>query len=849
MTYFTTLDLKSGYWQIPVHLDDREKTAFVTHGGLYEFNRMPFGLATAPATFQRAMELALAGLAYSICLCYLDDIIIFSDSIAEHCNRLRAVLTRFRRHDLRLNLAKCTFAAKKVHYLGHMISEDGVSPLPSKIEAIKQIPVPKTVKEVRSFLGLSGYYRRFIKNYATISAPLTKLTTKTCTTQFNWTADCENAFTLLKTCLCKSPVLVHPKFDREFLLQTDASDIGLGAILSQLDDNGVERPIAYASKILSGRERKYCTTEKEAFAVIFGIRTFRTYLLGRPFKVITDHSALKWLDNMHLKGRLERWVMELQEFQFPVIYKPGTLHSNADALSRLVAHDQSTENTLNTASNSRHDPANNSCAITLNPTVNLRKAQQDDPSILKVIQMKTSRTPKHKLAAWRHDRNLIIFWHHYHKLFVRDGLLYKSLKTKNTHPNPAIVVPKALETEILKGTHDSPFTGHLGVTRTLDRIRKRFFWPNMRESVENYIRQCDICAKRKAPAPTANNGTAPLQSFQVSEPFTCWALDYMGPLPETHRGNKHILVLMDHFTKWCEAFPTPDQKASTVAKILVDRVFSRFGPPVVLHSDQGTNFESTLMHKVCDVMGITNTRTTAYHPQCDGQVERQNRTLQDMLAAFCTKHDNDWDAAVFAYNTSRQESLQTSPYEIVFGRIPRLPLELELGLPLKDPSTQSEYTQSLRKVSLFQEVREVARQNLEKARKKQRKNNEERIQTWRPFAPGETVYLRRPKGWKLGAKWIGPFEIVCRMGVDYKIRSNQGKITVVHHDRLKRGYAPVNGGKVVCPAPELGGDQVVYTVPTGNVRPHCDNAPHIPRVRPRNLRQNVHAPDRYGFAV
>lgn len=179
---------------------------------------------------------------YSICLCYLDDIIIFTNSIAEHCDRLRAVLGRFRQHNLRLNLAKCTFAAKKVHHLGHMISEDGVSPLPSKTEAVKQIPVPKTVTEVRSFLGLSGYYRRFIKNYATISAPLTKLTTKTSTKQFNWTTDCENAFTHLKTSLCKSPVLVHPKFDREFLLQTDASDIGLGAVLSQLDDSGVERP-------------------------------------------------------------------------------------------------------------------------------------------------------------------------------------------------------------------------------------------------------------------------------------------------------------------------------------------------------------------------------------------------------------------------------------------------------------------------------------------------------------------------------------------------------------------------------------------------------------------------------
>ena len=381
-------------------------------------------------------------------------------------------------------------------------------------------------------------------------------------------------------------------------------------------------------------------------------------------------------------------------------------------------------------------------------------------------------------------------------LFVRNGSLYRSLKTKNKNPDPAIVVPKTLLSAILKGTHDSPFTGHLGVTRTLDRIRKRFFWPQMRKSIETYIRRCDTCVKRKTPVPTANNGPIPLQSLEVGEPFTFWALDYMGPLPETRRGNKHILALMDHFTKWCETFSTADKNASTVAKIFIDRVFSRFGPPVVLHSDQGSNFESTLMHEVCDIMGITKTRTTAYHPQCDGQVERQNRTLQDMLAAFCTKHDNDWDlwldGVVFAYNTSRQESIRAFPYELVFGRSRRLRLELELGLPLNDPSTQSEYTQSLRKV--LKEVREVAKVNLERARKNQRKGNEERtqkIQKWHPFAPGEAVYLRRPKGWKLGAKWIGPFEVVCRVGVDYKIKSSKGKITVVHHDRLKRGYATI----------------------------------------------------------
>ena len=188
--------------------------------------------------------------------------------------------------------------------------------------------------------------------------------------------------------------------------------------------------------------------------------------------------------------------------------------------------------------------------------------------------MKDNRTPNHKLVAWRRDLNLASYWHHYNSLFVKDGVLYKSLKTNNAHPDPAIVVPKSLEIEILKGTHDGPFAGHLGVTRTLDRVRKRFFWPKMRTTIENYIRQCDICVQRKAPSPTANNGKAPIQTLEVSEPFTFWALDYMGPLPESGRGNKHILVLMDHFTKWCEAFPTPDQKAVTVAKILVDRVFS-----------------------------------------------------------------------------------------------------------------------------------------------------------------------------------------------------------------------------------------------------------------------------------
>ena len=227
-------------------------------------------------------------------------------------------------------------------------------------------------------------------------------------------------------------------------------------------------------------------------------------------------------------------------------------------------------------------------------------------------------------------------------------------------------------------------------------------------------------------------------------------MDYMGALPETSRGNRHILVAMDHFSKWCEAFPTKDQKATTVSNILINKVFSRFGPPVVLHSDQGANFESNLLHEICDLMGIAKTRTTAYHPQCDGQVERQNRTLQDMLAAFASEHRDDWDLwidfVVFAYSTSCHESTGYSPYELIFGRTPRMPIELECGIPLTNPSKHSEYTRSFR--SKIRTIREIAKVKIEKARKRQNRQNDERNKTWKPFSVGQAVWLKRPKSWK-----------------------------------------------------------------------------------------------------
>lgn len=880
--YFSTLDLKSAYWQIPVDEKDRHKTAFVTQSGLFEFNRMPFGLSTAPTTFQRAMDLVLSGLSYIICLCYLDDVIVFGRNFSEHYDRLKTVLLRLRSHNLRVKLEKCTIAARQVAFLGHVVSQSGIKPDPAKIEAVSNIVRPSTVKDIRSFVGLAGYYRKFIPGFSTVAAPLLKLTQKAA--QFLWTSECEISFQTLKQLLCSAPILAYPKFDRNFILQTDASDYGVGAVLSQLDDQGNEKVVAYASKSLSTREQQYSTTEKEAYAVVYGTEHFRVYLLGRHFEVITDHNALRWLHSMEPKGRLARWIMDLQEFNFSIKHRAGRIHTNADALSRLVHPHGDNVSCANAVQCKKfvstirvklsggrtaivklesskpllvnpngslvniHDscsidssfelpcPPTNVNAITLDPTINLGDIQRNDSHLSRIIDMKTRGLPKPKPITIN-DPVFKKWLKHYDQYFLRNSLLYRALgNNSDSFPRHVLLVPSALQDTILQALHDGPFSGHLGITRTEDRVRQRFYWPGIRTTVCHHIKLCEACNRKNSPV---NRNKAPLGHIAVSQPFTFWAMDYMGPLPETSRGNKHILVVVDHFTKWCEAFATSDQKASTVAPLLISRIFSRFGPPRVLHSDQGRNFESTLLHEICNVMGITKTRTTSYHPQCDGQTERQNRTLQAMLTAFASSRRDDWDlwldSVTFAYNTSRHDALGISPYEVVFGQAPRLPIELELGMPLTNPSTHSEHLVSIR--SVFRDIRNIAQQHLSKASEKQARLNEP-TNAWRPFETGQTVMLKRPKGWKLGNKWIGPYKILKRFGVNYRIISKGGEGKVVHHDQLKLSYVPFQQGEPVCPAREVGEFQVVDVAPR-----QAEN----PRARPARLRQNIRPPNRYGY--
>ena len=332
--WFTTLDLLSGYWQVEMEDSDKEKTAFCTTEGLFQFRVMPFGLCNGPASFQRLMDLVLAGLQWSECLVYLDDVIVLGRTFLEHLQNLQSVLQRLRESGLRLKPSKCSFFQKQVQYLGHIISRKGVATDPAKIEKVSMWPIPSSKRETQQFLGFAGYYRRFVRDFACIARPLYRMTERTAT--FTWTEECQGAFNELCKRLCSAPVLAYPDFSKQFILDTDASDIGIGAVLSQFDDEGREHPIAYGSRLLTKAERQYCVTRRELLAVVTFTKQYRTYLVGQKFVLRTDHGSLTWLRNFRdPEGQLARWLERLQELDFDIVHRRGASHTNADSLSRL----------------------------------------------------------------------------------------------------------------------------------------------------------------------------------------------------------------------------------------------------------------------------------------------------------------------------------------------------------------------------------------------------------------------------------------------------------------------------------------------------------------------------------
>lgn len=779
--WFSTLDLQSGYWQVAMSPKDCEKTAFTVDRGLWEFLVMPFGLCNAPATFERLMDRVFDGVSWQTALVYLDDIIVHGRSFEDHLANLEIVFQKLQEANLRLGPSKCHLFRRSVKYLGHVVSKEGLSADSDKCRAIETWPVPTTKTQLRSFLGLCSYYRRFVRDFSSIAKPLTQLTEKART--FVWDEQCSKAFLALKTLLTEPPILAFPDPELKFILDTDASHAGIGAVLSQ-EQGGKERVLEYFSSTFSGPERNYCVTRKELLAVVRSVKHFHHYLFGRSFTLRTDHSSLRWLTNFkEPEGQLARWIERLAQYDFVIIHRPGVRHGNADALSRRpcvdCAHCQRKEMEAQTANMN----------LTVVDTVNWKLEQSLDPDLSFLMSYLVNGTKPDRLAVLPLSPAVKSYWAQWESLSMENEvLLFRDMADPRL--NPRIVVPKHWTKILLKELHESNTGGHFGIAKTISRLKSRYYWIGLRRDVEFWCRNCHTCKARSGPVKKTRG---PMQLYVVGAPFERIAVDILGPLPTSASGNRYITVVMDYFSKWPEAFATPDQTAETVIEGLVDNVITRFGVPFQLHSDQGRNFEATVFRGVLERLGVEKTRTTPLHPQSDGMVERFNRTLLNYLSKFVDGNQRNWDKllplALMSYRSAQHDATGFTPALMNFGRELRLPPDVIFGLP-PDASVSSESEYVSRLMDDLNEVHKCARSNLNVSSERMKTRYDLRSNPKR-FDVGAKVWLYNPsrrKGLspKLQSDWEGPCLVMeCLSSVVYRIKTpSRRQSFTVHIDRL-----------------------------------------------------------------
>ena len=852
---YSTLDMTSGYHQVEVAEADRDKTAFVTGMGHHlRYVTMPFGLCNAPSTFQRLMEKVLQGLLWRTAVVYLDDVVIYSRSLEDHYSHLEAVIQRFQQHNLKLKPRKCELFRTRVHYLGHVVTPEGVATDPALIEKVTGWDPPQNLKEVRTFLGLTGYYRRFVPAYGDVAEPLVRLTDGK--TPFEWTPACQKAFEQLKTCLTSAPILAHPTAQDTFILDTDASNLAIGAVLSQRQGDQ-EKVIAYGSKALSKEERNYCVTRRELLAIVHFVEAYRYYLYGKPFVIRTDHSSLRWMLNQkEPKDQLARWIQRLSVFQFTIEHRPGQKHANADALSRKCFRggpcfhpdlgpaplkesqpqapvQKSSEIWEDQDSASRQVAAlqgGDRDGLLIGLTCDeLAQHQQEDPDLKYVRQRleaglgsptkedvsAQSPTVKHLCARWA-------------QLAIRDGLLkYRWEALRPGDPITwKVILPRKLQPVVMAHLHDLKAAGHLGERKTWEKARRcPFIWAGMRADTARWVRRCQLCQQRKSPA---FRKRARMVTYQVGAPWERIAADIAGPFPPTVKGNKYVLVVQDYFTKWVELAALPDQTAETVATFLVDNIFARFGCCREFHSDQGSNFESRVMKQVCQLFGVVKTHTTPHHPRGDGMVERHNRTLENMLSLWTNAHQDDWDQHLallgMAYRSAPHETTAETPNLLNLGREITLPVDLVLeGTPDEErEANQSQFAARLQ--DKMQTAHEAAREHMTQQMVTQKRQYDQNVHLV-DYQEGQVVWLHhhlRKKGRspKLMRPWTGPYLILTKLSqVTFRIQASpRSRCQIVHADRLK----PCIG---VEPA-DLGFKQF------GPARAASPQSPHPPEARP-----------------
>lgn len=759
--WFTVLDLNQAYYQIPLSEECKHVTAFCTDWNLFEFNRVPFGLATGAAVLSRLLDYVLGDLKLHCVFNYLDDLVVYSKTFEEHLQHLSLVFQKLLGAGLTVKPSKITLARKQVSFLGHLVSGHSITIDQQRTKALKDMPPPKDKRGIARFIGMTNYFRRFVPNFAQLAAPLNELRRKGA--HFVWGEAQEAAFCALKTAIANPPVLGVPDFARRFVVQTDASNSGISAVLLQETEEG-RQPLAYASRRLTGTETKYSVYECEALAVLFALEKFRFFLEHREFDLETDNQALSWvLARPRKTGRIARWAVRISAFKFSVRHIRGSENALADALSRMYEEpDQGEQDT--------DDIVQGLCCPVLG----------EIPQLFGNLRLKQDQDP-----VWGPIRRDLLGGRSRPQYCLSKGVLCKKSGKKG---DLKICLPTELIQPVFQYFHDSVVGGHLGARKTVEKIRENLIWPSMDRDIKRLVDDCQLCRQAK---PNSSPPLGLLNSDRESQPLEKIFIDYLGPLPRTKKGNQYILVAIDGFSRFSWLIPSRNVTAGTTIAHLTN-IFSLFGPPRQLVSDNAPAFRSAQFSSFCFTNGVKHITTTPYYPK-GSFAERVNRNLKSALIIYHRNSPSKWDLSLpwlnFALNSASHEALKATPASLIFA------------YPINSPLSNLWQIQDLLPTAitprLLKENWKRAKANIQVAHRRQASRyNQGRI----PFTgkPGEIVYIRNYPGRgqepgrvsKFTPRFLGPCTILKVFGPSNLLVKEQatGKTHRVHVSQVK--YSP-----------------------------------------------------------
>lgn len=752
--YYTVVDAANGFWQVPIKESHKERLAFCTPFGTYQWNVMPFGYANAPAIYQRAMNETLDGALFRNCLVYVDDIIVYSDSYEQHLKDIDEVFNKLKKFGWKLKITKSSFAVTTINYLGHTISQGKVTVLKKNIDKLRQMKRPRNIKETQAFLGCINYYRRFIQGVNYITEPLlVNLRNKD---QFIWGEEQEEAFMKIVDLLCSEPILRLPDYTKEFILKTDASGVGYGGVLCQVHD-GVEHPISFFSGSFNPSQRsKWNHWHREAYAVIQGIKRYDHYLREGKFRIVTDNESILTLIKPQKElthHMIDRWRLFLQSYKYYIVHRPGKFLVLEDSLSRSI--------------NFNH--------LVLKDLVEEQRNDKFLSGLLKLIK-----NPQIVDSDKQLEEQIIFYQFNKDNIVSEDDTLYYLNTGRRGLANTRrIMVPENMIDAIITEHHVLPASGHLGYEKTYYKLKKIVWFPNMYTRIRKKIESCDVCDRNRR-FPKFNDVLHPIVA---TKPWEIIELDHVGPFPRTINGNEYVLSIVDHFTRKRFYIPVRDTEAKTSAQALIDNVFTNFEFPKTILSDRGSGFTSVLTEEVGKVSNIELSFALTEQHRTVGSVEVSNKIMEDALRKYVNNlNQDDWDKFVrliaYAYNKSVAPHGYTPDY-LISGIEQRSDFKIE-----EEILSLEEYKTTMVKDLI--KARKLANETLEEYRQKMMKVCQPKRLT--TFDVGEWVHLKRPQesvvsglSKKLMSKSLGPFKVLA-------IDKDKGNITL--------DYAPGNSLEV-----------------------------------------------------